>query len=37
MQPLVDFGLKIMKIDVMSIPGLYQYVQVMLSLLFDNS
>lgn len=31
MQPHVDFGLKLLGADVMSIPGLYRFVQVVLS------
>lgn len=31
-QPQVDFGLKVMGGDLMAIPGLYQFIQVRLSL-----
>lgn len=32
MQPHVDFGLKLVGADLMSIPGLYRFVQVSLQL-----
>ena len=31
LQPHVDFGLKVLGADLMSIPGLYRFVQVCLS------
>lgn len=36
MQPHVDFGFRLLGGDVMAIPGLYQYVQVNLSLSLCN-
>lgn len=32
LQPYVDFGLKLLGADAMAIPGLYRFVQVILSL-----
>lgn len=34
MQPHVDFGLKLLGADLMSIPGLYRFVQVRVCCLF---